>query len=83
MKVLPVSWYGELARTITKVEEIGVWPEGLLDAYNAMIPEAVGDATPLDQRPLSILPVVYRMWASARMVQLRRVVSVLGPRLCF
>ena len=53
MKVLPVSWYGELARTITKVEEIGVWPEGLLDAYNAMIPKAVGDATPLDQRPLS------------------------------
>ena len=28
------------------------------------------DATPLGQRPLSVLPVVFRIWASARMVQL-------------
>ena len=35
-----------------------------------MIPKSGGDATPLGQRPLCILPVVYRVWASARMVQL-------------
>ena len=29
-----------------------------------------GDSTPLGQRPLSALPVVYRVWASARMGQL-------------
>ena len=29
-----------------------------------------GDATPPGQRPLSVLPVVYRIWASGRMVQL-------------
>ena len=34
-----------------------VWLEGLFD-------------TPLGQRALSVLPVVYRFWASARMVQL-------------
>ena len=49
LKVLPV-------RILTKVEEVGVWPDG--------------DATPLGQRPLSVLPVVYRIRASARMVQL-------------
>ena len=43
---------------------------GLLDAYIAMIPKTDGDATPLGQRPLSVLPVVYRIWASARMGQL-------------
>ena len=32
-----------------------------------MIPKTGGDATPLGQRPLSVLPVVYRIWASARM----------------
>ena len=42
----------------------------LLDAYIAMIPKTDGDATPLGQRPLSVLPVVYRIWASARMGQL-------------
>ena len=70
LKVLPVSWFDELARILTLVEETGVWPDGLLDAYIAMIPKTDGDATPVGQRPLSVLPVVYRIWASARMVQL-------------
>ena len=26
---------------ISKVEEVGVWPEGLLDAYIALVPKAV------------------------------------------
>ena len=43
----------------------------MLDAYVAMIPKSGGDATPLGQRPLCVLPVVYRVWASARMVHLR------------
>ena len=29
-KVLPVSWFDELARILTKVEDLGGWPEGLL-----------------------------------------------------
>ena len=70
MKALPVAWYDGLARILTKIEEIRVWREGLLDAYIAKIPQADGDATPLGQRPLTVLTVVYRIWASARMVQL-------------
>ena len=46
MKVLPVSWFDGLARILSKVEEIGVWPEVLLDAHIAMIPKTDGDATP-------------------------------------
>ena len=70
-KVLPLSWYDELAHILTKVEDVGVfWPDGLLDAKIAMIPKTDGDATPLGQRPLSVLPIVYRIWASARMCQL-------------
>ena len=67
---MPVSWFDELARILTKVEDLGVWPDGLLDAYITMIPKIDGDATPLGQRPLSVLPVVYRIWAAARMGQL-------------
>ena len=47
-----------------------VWPDGLLDASITIIPKTGGDSTPLGQRPLSVLPVVYRIWASARMGQL-------------
>ena len=64
-----MSWFHGLARIFPKVEETGVWPEGLLDAYIAMILKADGDATPLGQRPLSVLPIVYRILASARMGQ--------------
>ena len=70
LKALPVSWFDELSRILTKVEDLGVWPDGLLDAYIAMIPKTDGDATPLGQRPLTVLPVVYRIWAAARMNQL-------------
>ena len=70
LKVLPVSWFDELARILTKVEDTGVWPDGLLDAYIAMIPKTDGNATPLGQRPLTVLLIVYGVWASARMNQL-------------
>ena len=43
------------------VEAHGVWPEGLLDAKIAMIPQVDGDATPLGQRPLCVLLVIYRV----------------------
>ena len=46
-------------------------PQGLQDAYIAMIPKADGGSTPLGQRPLSVLPVVYRLWASLRLGHLR------------
>ena len=61
LKVLPVAWFDELARILTKVEDVGVWPDGLLDAHIAMIPKIDGDATPQGQRPLSVLLVVYRL----------------------
>ena len=70
LKVLPTPWFDGLARILSLVEDTGVWPDGLLDAYIAMIPKTAGDATPLGQRPLSVLPIVYRIWASARMGQL-------------
>ena len=70
LRFLPVSWFDELARILTKVEDLGVWLDGLLDDYITMIPKTDGNATPLGKRPLSVLPVVYRIWASARMGQL-------------
>ena len=70
LKALHLPWFDGLARILRLVEETGVWPDGLLDAYVAKIPKSGGDATPLGQRPLCVLPVVYRVWASARMMQL-------------
>ena len=83
LKVLPVSWIDELARILTLGEDTGVWPDGLLDACITMIPKTDGNATPLGQRPLSVLPVVYRIWASTRMVQLENWFKSWVPDLVF
>ena len=71
IKALPLPWFSGLAIFLELVETSGVWPQGLLDAYLAMIPKVDGDSTPLSQRPLSVLPVVYRLWASLRLGHLR------------
>ena len=52
MKALPVSWFDRLASIFILVEEEEVWPDGLLDAYTAMIPKSDGDCTSFGQRPL-------------------------------
>ena len=71
IKALPLPWFSGLAILLELVESTGTWPQGLSDAYIAMIPKADGDSTPLGQRPLSVLPVVYRLWASLRLGHLR------------
>ena len=48
-----------------------------------MIPKTDGDATPLGQRPLSVLLVVYRIWAAARMGQLEGWSKSLVPHSVF
>ena len=71
IEALPLPWFSGLAILLELVESTGTWPQGLLDAYIAMIPKADGDSTPLGQRPLSVLLVVYRLLASLRLGHLR------------
>ena len=71
VKALPLPWFSGLAILLELVETTGIWPQGLLDAYVAMIPKADGDSTPLGQRLLSVLSIVYRLWASLRLGHLR------------
>ena len=45
IKALPLPWFSCLAVLLQLVESTGIWPQGLLDAYIAMIPKADGDST--------------------------------------
>ena len=80
IKALPLPCFSGLAFLLVLVETTGTWPQGLLDAYIAMIPKADGDSAPLGQRPLSVLPVVYRLWASLRLGHLREWVEGWLPK---
>ena len=46
------AWFHGLARILSRVEDLGVWPDGLLDAYIAMTPKVDGDATPFGPEAL-------------------------------
>ena len=83
IKTLPLPWFSGLAILLNLVEATGTWPQGLLDAYIALIPKADGDSTPLCERPLSVLPVVYRLWASLRLGHLREWVEGWLPKSVF
>ena len=76
-------WFSGLAILLELVEDTGTWLQGLLDAFFAMIPKADGDSTLLGQRPLSVLPVVYRLWASLRLGHLREWVGGWLPKSVF
>ena len=80
VKALSLPLFSGFAILLELVESTGVWPQGFLDAYVAMIPKADGDSTALGQRPLSDLPVVYRLWASLRLGHLREWVEAWLPR---
>ena len=80
IKALPLPWFSGLAILLELVESTGIWLQGLLDAHIAMIPKADGDSTPQGQRPLSVLPVVYRLWASLRLGHLREWVEGWLPK---
>ena len=53
IQALPLPLFFGLAILLELVETTGTWPQGLLDAYIAMIPKADGDFILLGQRPLS------------------------------
>ena len=80
LKLSPLPWFSGLAILLELVETTGSLATGSLDAYIAMIPKADGDSAPLGQRPLSVLPVVYRLWASLRLGHLREWVEEWLPK---
>ena len=62
-KALPVAWLDAVARLLNLIEDEGAWPTEWLDAYVVMIPKAAGGTRPRDQRPITVLPMVYRLWS--------------------
>ena len=80
IKALPLPWFSGLAILLGLLESTGIFPQGLLDADIAMIPKADGDSTPPGRLPLSVLPVVYRLWGSLRLGHLREWVEGWLPK---
>ena len=65
LKQLPRGILQYLTKFYDMVERHGYWPFALTQAAVTLIPKGEG-VGPLDQRPLSVLPIVYRVWAASR-----------------
>eukprot|EP00973_Karenia_brevis_P056941 7920621-Karenia_brevis.AAC.1 len=66
LRKLPDVLLDRLAEVFNMIEERGVWPVSLERAVVSLIPKT--DSTePGDLRPISVMSVIYRLWACARL----------------
>eukprot|EP01061_Rhynchopus_euleeides_P032944 TRINITY_DN5492_c0_g1_i3.p1 TRINITY_DN5492_c0_g1~~TRINITY_DN5492_c0_g1_i3.p1 ORF type:complete len:953 (-),score=132.75 TRINITY_DN5492_c0_g1_i3:831-3539(-) len=66
LRQLPRDLLMLFAEALNAVEKEGAWPEHLLHAMICLIPKPGSSGEPLSQRPISITPVLYRVWAAIR-----------------
>ena len=67
LRSLPHRLLGWLADLLRDVERLGKWSARLAEGYTALIPKE-DPPGPLNTRPLTVLFMVYRLWAGVRMV---------------
>ena len=80
-KSLPEQWMAAVARLLSNIEELGRWPSEWLEAYVTMIPKSSGGTRPRDQRPITVLEVLYRIWSKGVVMEWAQVLhrDFLGP----
>ena len=66
MKVLPDSLLERLASLLNVIEQTGCWPDALAQGVISLISKGEG-SEPNKLRPISVMSVIYRLWAAARL----------------
>ncbi len=70
LKRLPTEILDMLADIFNLVEKLGKWPLSLQRALVTLIPKGQG-CQPLDLRPITVMSVIYRLWAVRRLQDLK------------
>ena len=71
LQALPDRVLNWLAQLLTLIVEVGRWPTLLAQGYTSLIPKP-GEEGPLGTRPLTVLSMVYRLWAGTRLWEVMR-----------
>ena len=71
LKELPLEAWQELVGVLRRAEVEGIFPPGMEGAKLVFLPKGEG-GQPLQQRPIGILPLIYRVWARARLRQIEQ-----------
>ncbi|CAE8583822.1 unnamed protein product [Polarella glacialis] len=69
LRMLPPAAWVRICEFLVLVEQTGEWPGELMHLLVALIPKPHGTG-PDDLRPISIAPLLYRIWASVRAADL-------------
>ena len=69
MLALPDTLLERLVDLLCVVEQTGKWPHDLAQGFISLIPKGEG-AEPAQLRPISVMSVIYRAWAGARVREL-------------
>ena len=64
LQSLPDRAIQELCTFYAEAERSGRWPQQLLNGLVVSLAKSTQPASPLDYRPITILPVLYRLWGS-------------------
>ena len=67
LKNLPDTIFDLLPNIFSSIESNACWPESMMFAFRTLIPKESGDCTPLGQRPLGVMSVLYRLYAAFRL----------------
>ena len=65
LQALPEPYWTLLAELLSECERQASWPDGLRQAAVSLLPKE-GESELSAMRPVTILPLVYRVWAAAR-----------------
>ena len=65
MRDWPAWLHTSTAQLLNKVEQEGVWPTDLPGPMGILLPKG-GTDDPLDRRPIWLMPMIYRVWATRR-----------------
>ena len=66
LKALPKSGIAELADLLNHCEAEGTWPQHLLHTWYVLLVKAGDTATPGEERPIGLLPMIARAWERVR-----------------
>ena len=82
LRALPDRVLQWLAQLLTLIEGMGQWPTLLAQGYTSLIPKP-GEEGPLGTRPLTVLSMVFRLWAGTRLCEVMRWQEAwVHPRAC-
>ena len=71
LRALPPCAFNQLASLYNKMEESGQIPVGLQSSWSSLLPATKPNASPLDRRPIAVLPTLWRLYASTRCAHLQ------------